>query len=156
MDDILNTVTMIPGFVMAIYFLPSIPWQAVSYMMFCICSMNYHIARHVNAAYTDLAFKYDILSQLVACMYNANGYGKLYVIPYWWFSFNGIKNKNMTYVINAICILSVVYPCSEAFKAMLVAFLFFIMGGVTGSPFMHSVFHIFGHVSVYYYWKYLE
>lgn len=151
MNEVFNVLTMVPGLMMAAYFVPWLPRQAMSYMLFCIFSVNYHIAKQYDSSWKDIAFNYDILSQLVACMYNADGYGKFFVFPYWWFALNGTRNRKLVYTVNAICILLTVYPCASAFNYMLLAFMFFL-GGLYGFPCMHGLFHIFGHVSVYMYW----
>jgi hypothetical protein len=153
-----NAITMVPGAIAALFMVfPYLPYPAMTYIAFCMCSAYYHIikATHQNAnnkEQVNLAFKLDIISQHVACFAFAKCRGaslleRVLIL----LSLTNVVLHDIpptyAYVSSGICIfLANGIAHSPSVFWWTACFATFALGKITKRPWCHGLFHIFGHL----------
>lgn len=156
-EEVVNALTMVPGYFIGAQFFTFLPTETISYMVFCTCSIYYHMWNAVRPhQHNAHAFKTDILSQLLACVCNSQAiiHQFFIFIAFTFFSMINVARfpKEMSYAVSGA---SITLASSSSYDSLAYWFLSFVAFGVSKRfkiPYSHGLFHILGHKAVVAYW----
>jgi hypothetical protein len=151
-DEILNGLSMIPGFYLISYWYSIYPCNYKlydSYKLLCINSMIYHLTNAYTQHENNLLLKLDFITQLnfTYSVVN-NDYVLYFILCELLLNFNNKYQKWFGYLLNIINIIrySFYLNCTYEWKLL---FKLFITNFIYKNKWSHTCFHILLHYNIY-------
>ena len=154
MYELLNAVSMLPGYGLTYFYFSCLPYQSISILLYSTISFLYHCAIHYQSSYKNILFKLDILSQQFSCYCLTTSHPLSYFIL-GCMTFTSLNELQAIrpYIIglNAFLFIGVSYPQLEIIVCWIVSFVFFLINKKYKTKYGHICFHLMSHVAIYYY-----